>query len=73
MQTLSANYIGTFLNTLRRKCNAKKNVVHATSGDIVIGTGLSKDKVLRLMKNLINNGYVNVSGLERLLNIQFKL
>lgn len=37
-------------------------VVHATSGDIVIGTGLSKDKVLRLMKNLINNGYVNVSG-----------
>ena len=37
-------------------------VVHATSGDIVIGTGLSKDKVLRLIKNLINNGYVNVSG-----------
>lgn len=34
----------------------------ATSGDIVIGTGLSKDKVLRLMKNLINNGYVKVSG-----------
>ena len=34
----------------------------ATSGDIVIGTGLSKDKVLRLIKNLINNGYVKVSG-----------
>ena len=34
----------------------------AKSGDIVIGTGLSKDKVLRLMKNLINNGYVKVSG-----------
>ena len=34
----------------------------ATSGDIVIGTGLSKDKVLRLMKNLINKGYVKVSG-----------
>lgn len=38
-------------------------VVQATSGDIVIGTGLSKDKVLRLMKNLINNGYVKVKGI----------
>ena len=35
----------------------------ATSGDIVIGTGLSKDKVLRLLKNLINNGYVKVNGI----------
>ena len=34
----------------------------ATSGDIVVGTGLSKDKVLRLLKKLINNGYVKVSG-----------
>lgn len=39
-----------------------RKVIQATSGDIVVSTGLNKDKVLRLMKNLINNGYVKVNG-----------
>ena len=39
-----------------------KRGIIATSGDIVIGTGLNKDKVLRLLKNLINNGYAKVNG-----------
>lgn len=34
----------------------------ATSGDIVISTGLSKDKTLRLLKGLINKGYVKTTG-----------
>lgn len=66
------NSITVELPTIDSKLNVTKDeksildylsrVVQATSGDIVIGTGLSKDKVLRLMKNLINNGYVKVSG-----------
>lgn len=66
------NSITVELPTIDSKLNVIKDeksildylsrVVQATSGDIVIGTGLSKDKVLRLMKNLINNGYVKVSG-----------
>ena len=67
------NSITVELPTIDSKLNVTKDeksildylsrVVQATSGDIVIGTGLSKDKVLRLMKNLINNGYVKVNGI----------
>ena len=39
-----------------------KKVVQASSSDISLATKLSKDKVLRLMKNLTNNGYVKTSG-----------
>lgn len=67
------NSITIELPTIDSKLNVTKDeksildylsrVVQATSRDIVIGTGLSKDKVLRLMKNLINNGYVKVNGI----------
>ena len=67
------NSITVELPTIDSKLNVTKDeksildylsrVVQATSRDIVIGTGLSKDKVLRLLKNLINNGYVKVNGI----------
>ncbi len=67
------NSITVDLPTIDSKLNVTKDEqkildylnkgILATSGDIVIGTGLSKDKVLRLLKNLINNGYVKVNGI----------
>lgn len=67
------NSITVELPTIDSKLNVTKDEqkildylnkgILATSGDIVIGTGLSKDKVLRLLKNLINNGYVKVNGI----------
>lgn len=67
------NSISVELPTIDSRLNVTKDektiidylakVVQATSGDIVIGTGIKKDKVLRLLKNLINNGYVKVNGI----------
>lgn len=34
----------------------------ASSSELIIQTGFSKDKVLRLIKSLVNKGYVKVSG-----------